>query len=331
MSRLGSGEARVAVVGAASPLGTQIREELARCRVAGGRVNLYGSDPGGEVVLSEYDGEARMIQEPDVDEVLGHDVVFLCETGKAVQSIVGEGDPEALLVDVAGGVRQAESAPLLLSPEQADSLGDDCCLLRVPHPLTAVLAEILGPIERTCGLERATAVVLRPAADFGEDGVEELRDQTVRLLNFADAPKEVFGRQLVFNVVPQRLFDREAHVERRIREELRRLFSWEQDRFSVQLVTVPVFYGHAVALNVIPAGETGTAELVELLADRTGLDVALEDGVATPVEVTGDRRTSIAELSADGLGGFWLWVVVGEASRAVAAQAIAAAGRLRDL
>ncbi len=331
MSPLGRGDARVAIIGAASPLGTQIREELARCRIAGERVNLYGSEAGAEMVLSEYDGEARMIQEPDVNEILGHDVVFLCETGKVVQSIVEEQDPEALVIDVAGGGVGDRPAPLLHSAEQAETLGEECNLLQVPHPLSAVLAEVLAPSEQALGVERASAVVLRPASDFGEEGVEELRDQTVRLLNFADAPKEVFGRQLVFNVVPQQLFDREGHVERRIGEELSRTFGWDRPRFGLQLVTVPVFYGHSIALNLVPAAETNPAALAALLGERSELDVALDEGVATPVEVTGDRRTSVAGIRPDRLGGFHLWLVAGEASRAAAAQAIAAAGRLRDL
>ena len=60
--------------------------------------------------------------------------------------------------------------------------------LAVPHPVAILLADLLAPLERELGLRDAVAVVLRPAADFGQDGIEELREQTVRLLNFSEIP-----------------------------------------------------------------------------------------------------------------------------------------------
>ena len=73
----GSGGARIAVIGATTPDGSRVRERLAGFGVPGSRVDLYGGSRG-EALISEYDGEARLVQEPDPDETGDHDVIFLC-------------------------------------------------------------------------------------------------------------------------------------------------------------------------------------------------------------------------------------------------------------
>ena len=68
--------ARIAVVGAESTSGTLLRAALAESHVPGSRVNLYGLADG-EAVISEYDGEARLIQDPNLREIVAHEVIFL--------------------------------------------------------------------------------------------------------------------------------------------------------------------------------------------------------------------------------------------------------------
>ncbi|HET9300407.1 MAG TPA: hypothetical protein VFO11_10710, partial [Candidatus Polarisedimenticolaceae bacterium] len=57
-----TGTARVAVVGAETPAGARLRAALAASGFPGARLDLFGDNPGEEAVLSEYAGEARLIQ-----------------------------------------------------------------------------------------------------------------------------------------------------------------------------------------------------------------------------------------------------------------------------
>ena len=113
MSRSGAdldGGARVAVVGASSADGHQVREALARAGVPGSRVDLYGVT-GGEVVLSEYDGEARLVQQPEPGEVGRHDVVFVCETGEISRKLAAAAPAGTLLIDLVGAFDTGERLP----------------------------------------------------------------------------------------------------------------------------------------------------------------------------------------------------------------------------
>ena len=160
---------RIAVIGAGTAVGALVRAALAKEGVEGARVDLFG-DPTGDAVLSDYAGEARLIQPPDAREVLAHDVIFLCEAGAAASFAIGAAGSERLVLDLVAAAGREAGAPVVhpdINPEAAKAHRG---ILRVPHAISCILAEVLAPIERAFGVRSATAFVLRPASDFGEPG-----------------------------------------------------------------------------------------------------------------------------------------------------------------
>jgi len=202
----------------------------------------------------------------------------------------------------------------------------------VPHPLTLLLAELLYPLDRGPGVAEASAVIVRPAADFGRKGVEELRQQTVRLLSFAEVPVATFGRQLAFNIIPHAGFaGGDRQLETRIVGGVAELLGWKSSRLAVKLLAAPVFYGHGIQLR-FRLEEACEPEQIRELLDRAGLpDPGRSETPATPLDVTGESRTAISDLCPDGLGGYWLWVVVGEAGTKGAHEAVRLAAHLGAL
>ena len=331
-SASGNGSARVAVVGAPTAAGSRLREALVEHGVPGAQVDLYGGTRG-EVVISEYDGEARMIQEPEPAEVARHEVIFICEESDVTDGIVAAAGPGTFVIDMLGSLAARVGAPRVhmdINPDVVPSSGGRC--FAVPHPLTLLLAELLHPLDRELGLAEVIAVVLRPASDFGEQGLEELRDQTVRLLSFAEVPVRTFGRQLAFNVIPQtELAAGEPSLEAQITGEIGELLGWRESHLTVRLLTVPLFHGHGLQLRFRLERDT-TPEEVRGVLERAGLsDPEAAGRPATPLEVTGQTRTSLSDPAEDGLGGFWLWVVAGETAARGAAQAVRLAAYLGRL
>lgn len=324
-----AGTARIAVVGAPTEAGARLREALAEHGVPGERVDLYGVTHG-EVVLSEYAGEARLIQEPDVTEIASHDVIFLCEGGELASRVASAAHPGTAIIDLADCV-EARVRPLSLPSDiqQEASRDAPCGCFAVPHPLALLLAELLHPLEQTFGVNEAVAVLIRPASDFGEPGVEELRDQVVRLLSFAEVPTKTFGRQLAFNIIPDRqLVASPPRLETRIAAEVTDLLGWGGNRLALRLLTAPLFYGHGLQMRVRLGGQATLEQVRSAL--RAWVDTE-GNSPATPLDVTEQGRASLAELAEDGLGGFWLWVVAGGASAKSADQAVRLAQQISDL
>ena len=228
-----AGRERLAVVGADTLEGARIREALAARGIPGERVDLFGLTRD-EAVLSEYAGEARLIQEPEPEEVMRHDVIFLCEITEVTRRILSLRGPKTLVVDTVGCAGDREDTPVVhmdINPQDAVSGGG---LIAVPHPISAMLSEVLHAVDAGPGVRGATATVLRPAADFGDDGLEELREQTVRLFSFADAAREVLCAQLSFNVVPERLRSGGGpSLDRRVEWEVGPINAWSEPRLAL--------------------------------------------------------------------------------------------------
>lgn len=319
-----SREARIAVVGASTQVGGNVRDALVVAGVPGARVDLYGASCG-EVLLSEYAGEARMIQEPELSEVAAHDIVFLCEPGEIARRIAGAADSRCLIIDLLGCL-PADARPrrvhLDLHPEITAPGAGGC--YAVPHPLTLLLADLLHPLDREFGVGEATAVVIRPAADFGERGLEELREQTICLLRFDEVPVETFGRQLAFNVIPQAQLSRlEPGVETRIADETAELLGWSEPRLAVKLLAAPIFHGHGLQLHVRPLAEAPLGKVNGVLERIAEVGAA---GAVTPLEAA--ARVSLSDLSGDGRGGFWVWAVAADAASRGADHAVRLAARM---
>jgi len=325
-----AGTARVAVVGAGSAAGGRLREALTRAGVPAARVDLFGVT-GGQAVLSEYGDEARLIQELDLDELGRRDVLFLCEDGASLADVAGLVSGDRTIIDLADALRADSRRRLVQLDGSEESAPARGAILAVPHELTVLLLDVLLPLERALGVEDATAVVLRPAADFGDAGLEELREQTVRLLSFESVPREVFARQLAFNVVPQSDIEDPAFAtERRVESETRRLLEWPTERLSLRIAVVPVFLGHAAHVRVRCRG--GAAEARSVL-ESSGIRLPGRGRAAprTPLEASAEGATTVADVSDDGLGGVWIWVVAGELPVRRAGLAVRIAMAVSDL
>jgi aspartate-semialdehyde dehydrogenase len=321
--------ARVALVGSATACGGVIRQALESFGVPGSRVDLFGTSRGDEPVISEYGGEARLIQTPELDELTASDIVFVCEPGEVVERLVGLAGPRLSIVDAAHALPDSAAATLVHMDVNPGAAEENRGVLAVPHHLSTLLVDLVHPLESAFGCEEVVAFVMRPAADFGEAGVEELRDQTVRLLNFAATSAEVFGRQLAFNVLPQSAVSG-LRPERRIAGEVADLLGWDRSRLGLALSVVPVFFGHTVLLRVRTVRATTTEELVEVL-ERAGLRPAVDEPRISPLDVSSVKGIHVAEVSADGAGGFWLSAVAGEVPVRSAELAVRLADAVRGL
>jgi len=231
--------------------------------------------------------------------------------------------------DPTGRSRSPLVHPEVNPPDAPAQVGQ---VLAVPHELTALLIDLLLPLEREFGLVEVLAWITRPAADFGEVGIEELRTQTVHLLNFGEIPREVFGRQLAFNVIPQSCIAPDRALEHQLTAEVGELLGWSERRIAVSLVAVPVFHGHGIQLRVRCSSPTSRSRMNAALARlRTEPSGENGDGPRTPMDVSAERTTAVAEIAEDGLGGFWIWAVAGEALANRAELAVRVAAAMRDL
>jgi aspartate-semialdehyde dehydrogenase len=307
---------KIAILGAASPAGAHLKAALADRGVPGGRVSLFGLER--EVaVLSEYDGEARLVQVADELDAAACQAVFVCEVGHDAASLVAAAGKGTLVVDMTGSVPGAVLAGASMASSQAR-------IVAVPHAVTTLLFSLLAPLQKAVGLARVSVHVLRPASDFGEAGLEELREQTVHLLRFEPTPTSVFGRQLAFNVLPEYLFPsgEDASAARVVRES-RELLGAPDLPFAFSQSLVPLFFGHAMAAHIDPIHLGRDAALA---AWRDAQDVAIADDpeLGATLDAPESSGLLVARVDATAEGTLRVWALGSDAGATAAAHAIAA-------
>lgn len=307
---------RIAVLGAASPAGAAVKAALAGRGVDGARVDLYGHQT--EVaVLSEYDGEARLVQAAGELDPASYSAVYVCESGHDSGGLAAAAAGGTLVVDLSGSI--AGSA-LSGTPAAAAER-----VVAVPHAVTGLLAGLLTPIAAAAGLTRVSSFVLRPASDFGEAGLDELREQTVRLLRFEPSPTAIFGRQLAFNVLPEPLFPSgEAGSGARIVRECRALLSAPELPFTLTQALVPSFYGHAITIHAeCPRG--GRAEVIAALRKASGVSVSDDAEIGSTLDAPEEPGLLVVRVDPAGPSTLAVWALGAEAGAIAAERAIAVA------
>jgi aspartate-semialdehyde dehydrogenase len=184
-----------------------------------------------------------------------------------------------------------------------------------------VFAAPSGPAIVACSLCAALAearpkrVVMNffsPASERDKAGVEELSEQTVKLLSLASIPQEVFDAQVAFNLLARwgpESAESFADVGAGIAREVRGYLAERVPMPAIQLIQAPVFYGHAFSMFAEFEKSLDEAALAGRLA-AAGFQVAGADEPGpSNVGAAGEAKATIGAAVRDGgvANGYWLW------------------------
>jgi len=277
-------------------------------------VHLYTSSADPEANLSDYAGEAMLVKRPDIDALGPLDIAFFCGTRSEGALYVAWPDRRGFVaIDLTTASRDAARAPVVNATVNPEALPAGAGLVGTPHPIALVLSTVLAAVKRGCGLRAASAVVMQPASEAGEEGIGELYQQTLGLLNFGDQPRDVFGRQLAFNLVPADLYGGSGppggETAAAIEKEIDQVIGGGLD-LSIAIVLAPVFHCHAAMMRIVLPQGKGRENLREALGKTGEFRLEPRDGRATPVECAGEPGILVAGIRPAGdAGAFWLWIV----------------------
>jgi len=308
---------RVAIVGAASLMGKEIAEVLRDRNFPAVDIRLLDDEESlGQ--LEAVGDEMSFIQSIRADQFDRVDFTFFATDRRSTRSdwktardlgntIVDLSD--ALGDEPGASVRSpwierqtGQSVPPQLQPGP----------VVVAHPAATVLALLALRVRKSAAVERMIATILHPVSEYGQKGMDELHEQTVRLLSFQDMPKTVFDAQVAFNVMARygarsglSLHDRSL----RILEHYRRLAPAivQPSLFAVQ---APIFHGHAFSIYIETEKPLKIEDLSRTLGGEHVVVTGPEDS-PTNVGAAGQGDVLVA-VSNDAIhnNGVWLWAAI---------------------
>jgi aspartate-semialdehyde dehydrogenase len=198
-----------------------------------------------------------------------------------------------------------------------------------PNCSTIQMLVALKPLHELATIKRIVVATYQSVSGAGKEAMDELFTQTRAVFVNDEIKREVFRKQIAFNVIPQiDLFmeDGVTKEEWTMVAETKKILD-TKIKVSATCVRVPVFIGHAEAVNVefekeISAGEARAA--LKKAKGITVIDQQHEDGFITPVECAGEDNVFVSRIREDISveNGLNLWVVADNLRKGAALNAV---------
>lgn len=317
---------KVAVVGATSVLGAELRRVLWERRFPVREITMMGAaeDAG---TITEYGGEAHLVGELDTAKLSRTDILFICERGGiARQAMTAAAAGDAFTIDLADA-KAGTGDPVISMDINAHALPPrGAALIRAPHQVTQVLATVLGALGKGTAILEVRGTAITPVSDGGKPAVEELFRQTAGILSCGEKPEKIFSRQMAFNMVPHALMNVQQgwpDLDVRLRGELAGVLGLDADAVSMRALVGPVFHGLSLLVSVrFEQAPTPAAR-------RRRLSRApFSFGPQTPADLGESQSIHVADLGDEGGGRVGFWIVADNLRGGCVANGVAIAQAL---
>jgi len=331
---------KIAIAGASTLLGQEVKDALTESPLATASVILLDeADARGQ--LEQVGDEIAVLQPIDDDSFEHVDFTFFCGpeamTRKYWKQALRSGSS---VLDLSGALDQ-ETGVLVRSPWIGVELAADLFTPAVvpAHSAALTLSILLERLRSAVPLRSVAATILQPASESGRSAMDELHEQTVKLLSFQGLPREVFDAQIAYNLVAG--LGESARVnlnatEARIRRHCEALAAGRWPQVAVQLVQAPVFHGFTFSVAVELERAVEIATLEEALGGDH-VDLVLEDTDSPSNLAATGQSDVLVRLRAEREGRnptlasrIWLWAA-SDNLRLSAQNAVACAMDLRRL
>ena len=318
---------RIVVVGAA----TEVGREICSAFPSGGArapelVALDCADRAG--VELERGSGSLWVREATADRVAGAELVIFAGdpvlAHRLLQAATGR------VLDATGFSAEDAEVPLVVPELNADAIGASR-IIATPRPIAVQTLLALAPIAALAGLESVSAFAARGASVGGTEAMDELRDQTVALLNFRDPTSTVLPRRLAFDLLAHATeidADGIARDERAVMAAVRRLYAAD---LPIQVTSVmgPFFVGCGLSLHLRTSRPTRRAAVEEALRGAEGLDLRPDDEAPSAVDAAGADSVLVSRVRVGGDGlAVALWTAGDDVQRCGAGNAVRLAARL---
>ncbi len=324
----------VVVIGATGAVGRDLISALERSTFPIREVRAISSRRSAETELS-FHGQPLIATALEGrggrdQQLNGADLVIFATPPELARALAGPiAEQGAAVIEIGGGL--ADKVGLCLPSQGLDlERFDHTRILSTPWGPSAALATVLGPLT-SLTLNGARGVALLSAGLAGHQGVDELSQQVVAMLNSASPPRKIFPTGLAFDLITPVGTTAEgdgwSETEQRIAMQTATLLDWEPHQIAVTTVLAPLFAGMAFDLHLSFEREPQLPSVRAALEQTAG--IRFGDPVPGPRRLPGRSGLHVGRLRADPAGdGVHLWAAADNLRFGAAAQALTAANQL---
>src|SRR5579863_7340781 len=323
---------RVAVVGATGNVGREFLTILAERDFPADEVVALASSGsiGKEVSFGEDD--ILQVQALDTFDFRGIDIV-LSSPGSKVSAVDAPRAAKAgtVVIDNTSQFRMEPDVPLVVPEVNPGAIAQykKRGIIANPNCSTIQMVVALKPLHDLARVKRVVVATYQSVSGAGRDAMDELFNQTRSIYVNDPIAKEQFTKQIAFNCIPHIdvfMEDGSTKEEWKMSVETRKIVDPEI-AVTATCVRVPVFIGHAEAVNVEFERPISAADARAALKNAPGISVVdhrVDEGYVTPQEAAGEDAVFVSRIRRDPTvpNGLSLWVVADNLRKGAALNAV---------
>jgi aspartate-semialdehyde dehydrogenase len=323
---------RVAVVGATGNVGREILQILAERAFPADDVVALASERSIGKQVSFGDTEVLKVANLADFDFRNIDIV-LSSPGASVSAIHSPraAAAGAVVIDNTSYFRMDPDVPLVVPEVNAEAIAGYAKknIIANPNCSTIQMVVALKPLHDLATIRRVVVATYQSVSGAGKDAMDALFSETRRIyMNELIQPAK-FTKQIAFNVIPhidKFMDDGSTKEEWKMVVETKKILD-PKIAVVATCVRVPVFVGHAEAVNVEFERPISVEEAREALAEAPGIvvmDEREDGGYMTPKEATGEDAVYVSRIRHDPTvgSGLTMWVVSDNLRKGAALNAV---------
>ena len=298
---------KVAVVGATGTVGREMLNILAERQFPAAEVVALASRKSLGTECS-YGDKTLKSRDLDTYDFTGTDMaLFAIGSGPTKQYAPRAAKAGCVVIDNSSLYRYEPDIPLIVPEVNPDAVEGYAKrnIIANPNCSTAQMVVALKPLHDRARIRRVVVATYQSVSGAGREAMNELWNQTKGLYVPGQEVKPAkFSKQIAFNVIPHIdvfLDDGSTREEWKMVAETKKIID-PKIKVHATCVRVPVFVGHAEAINIEFEDPLPADEARDILREAPGVlvvDKREDGGYATPLDCVGDYATFVSRIRDD--------------------------------
>jgi aspartate-semialdehyde dehydrogenase len=321
----------VAIAGATGAVGNQMIECLEERKFPVDKIKFLASERSVGKIL-EFKGKPVTVELLDHNAFEGIDIALFSAGGsRSEEYCPSAAKAGAVCIDNSSAWRMDPDVPLVVPEVNPHAIAQYTRkgIIANPNCSTIQMVVALKPLHEYATIKRIVVSTYQAVSGTGKKAIDELRIQTVELLNGRPAEAKVYPHRIAFNCLPQiDSFEPNGYTKEEMKmiNETRKIM--EADiRVTATTVRVPVFYSHSESVNIETEKKITVEKAFELLRKAPGcklVDDVSKKVYPMPMAAAGQDLTYVGRIREDQSveNGLNLWVVADNIRKGAATNAV---------
>ena len=329
---------RVAVLGATGAVGTELLELLKERNFPIADLKLLASERSAGKKLT-FNGENLTVEAVSETALENLDLVLASAGGSISKAWAPKAaEKGAVVIDNSSAFRMNAEVPLVVPEVNPEDATRHKGIIANPNCTTILMSLGIFPLHKVKPIKRIVVATYQSASGAGARAMEEVKSQSIDILEGKEPVANVFPYPLAFNLFPHNspLNDLGyCSEEMKMVKETRKIFNNQQIKITATCVRVPVLRAHSEAINLEFETPFDVEKAREVLSKSPGVKL-IEDWQANyfpmPIEATGNDDVLVGRIRRDISNecGLELWLCGDQIRKGAALNAVQIAELLAD-